>query len=198
VLILVISVAWFATGAIAVVVMRHRGHDAFAWAVVFLFLGPLALPVALSADRHRPTAPRAPTHEGRFDVLVAHDGSADAAAATEAALELIGAHLTSLTYAAVLDLEATSTVRGRSDHEQAQARLDALARDSAAVTSAPVDTVILFGEPIDALQRFAGEHGYELIVAGCHVAGRSRIAGRRAVWKLATQSPVPVLLGPVH
>jgi hypothetical protein len=188
--------AWLAIGAIAVGVMHRRGHDTFAWAVVFLFLGPLALPVALSADRHRPPEPGAPRHDGRFDVLVAHDGSADAGAATDAALELIGAQITSLTFAAVLDLEATSTVRGRDAQQQTQARLDALAQDAAAVTSAPVDTIILFGEPVQALQHFAVAHGYELIVAGGHLAGRSATAGRRAVWKLATQSPVPVLLGP--
>jgi nucleotide-binding universal stress UspA family protein len=193
-LFLVIAVGWFATGAIAVAVLRHRGHDAFAWAVVFLFMGPVALPAALSADRHRPPEPGASTHEGRFDVLVAHDGSADAAASAEAALDLVGAQMTSLTFAAVLDLEATSTVRGREEQALTQARLDTLARE--AESSAPVDTVILFGEPIQALQHYAAQHGYELIVAGSHVAGRSRLGSRQAVWKLATQSPVPVLLGP--
>lgn len=41
-LILAIAVAWVVTGAIAVAVMVRRGHDTFAWTVLFLFLGPLA------------------------------------------------------------------------------------------------------------------------------------------------------------
>lgn len=39
-------VAWVVLGAVSVVVMHRRGHDAFGWAIPFLFLGPLALPVA--------------------------------------------------------------------------------------------------------------------------------------------------------
>jgi hypothetical protein len=182
--------AWFAIGAVAVAVMRHRGHDAFAWAVPFFFLGPLALPVALSSDRHRPAEPAASSHEGRLDVLIAHDGSADATTAASAALDLLGAEMTSVTFAAVLDLEATSTVRGREAQHEAEIRLDALVRELAGVTRVPVETVILLGEPIQALQHFGSQHGYELIVAGAHVAGH------RGVRQLATKSPVPVLLGP--
>lgn len=193
----VLIAGWLAIGAIAVAVMRQRGHDVFAWAVLFFFLGPLALPVAMSADRHRPPGPDSTPHEGRFDVLIAHDGSAEAAAAAATALDLLGPQMTSVTFAAVLDLEATSTVRGRDAQRETQARLDAAVRDLGAATSAPADTVILFGESSRALQQFATEHGYELIVAaGGHLAGRSRLAGRRAVWRLATESPVPVFLGP--
>jgi nucleotide-binding universal stress UspA family protein len=81
----------------------------------------------------------------------------------------------------VVDLEATTTVRGRDTQRDTQARLDALARDVVPMTSAPVDTVVLFGEPAHALQQHAAEHGYELIVAGGGDARRSRgRAPRRA------------------
>ena len=193
---LVFIVAWLVFGALAVAVMRSRGHDAFNWAVLFLFLGPLALPVALSTDRHRPPAPVASDHDGELDVLVVHDGSADAAAAMEAALELLGGQMTSLTLAAVLDLEAPSTVRGRDEQRQTQERLDVIAHEIAATTGAPVDSVILFGEPNVVLQHFAAQHGYELIVAGSHLGGRSRLAERRAAGKMPAHARVPVLLGP--
>jgi nucleotide-binding universal stress UspA family protein len=111
-------------------------------------------------------------------------------------LDLLGTQVTSLTLAAVVDLEAASTVRGHNTQRDTQARLDALARDIAILTTAPVDTVVLFGEPANALQHFAAEHGYELIVAASCCAGRSHLARRRAAKKLATASPVPVLIAP--
>lgn len=192
---LALGTGWLALGVVAVAVMRHRGHDTFAWSVLFLFLGPLALPLAVSSDRHPPTQPSDPAIDGRLDVLVALNGPAGEAAAL-AALDLLGTRVTCLTLAAVVDLEAASTVRGRDMQRETQARLDAAARDLAVVTTSPVHTVILFGEPRHALQHFAAEHGYELIVAASGCAGRWRLARRRAASTLATASPVPVLIAP--
>ncbi len=192
---LLIAAGWLVIGAVAVAVMHRRGHDTFSWAVLFLFMGPLALPLAVSSHRHRPSGPVSPTHPGRLDVLVAEDGSADAAAALASVLDLLGGQMTSLTLAAVVDLEAASTVRGRDTKRETQARLDALVGDVAGATKAPVDSVILFGEPTQALQRFAADHGYELIVVGCRPAARSHLVGSGAVRRLATHAPVPVLIG---
>jgi nucleotide-binding universal stress UspA family protein len=194
VLLLAIAAGWLAVGLVAVVVMRRRGHDTFAWAILFLSLGPLALPLAVSSDRHPPPQPNAPPHDGRLDVLVTHDGSANATAALHAALNLLGTQVTSLTLAAVVDLEAASTVRGRGTQRETQARLGDLARDVATVTTAPVDTVILFGKPTVALQRFAAEQGYELIVVAERYAESSRLIRRRAARKPGSASPVPVLI----
>lgn len=184
---LAIAAAWIALGAVAVAVMRRRGHDTFAWAVLFLFLGPLAVPLAISADRHPPAEPARPLPPRGLDLLVFHDGTPDAQAALDTALTLVGGQMTSMTLAAVVDLEASSTVRGRDTQRQAQERLDAAARQVAAMTDAPVATVVLFGEPATALQHFAVENGYELIVAGCVAA--SRRTGR-------ARTSVPVLIGP--
>ena len=191
-----IAVGWVATGVVAVAVMRHRGHDTFAWALLFVVLGPLALPVAISSDRHRPTEPPRPLPPGGLDVLVAHDGSADASAALDAVLSLLAEKMTSLTLAAVVDLEAPTTVRGKDTQRQAQERLDGVARDVEASITAPVATVILFGDPAHALQHFAAEQGYELIVAGSRAAGRSQIGSHRVARGLATGRSVPVLIGP--
>lgn len=195
-MIVAIVVAWVAMGAIAVAVMGRRGHDTFAWTVMFLFLGPLALPLAVTSDRHRPSPPVAARHEGGLDVLVAHDGSPEDDAALEVALKIFGGQLTSLTVAAVVDLEAPTTVRGRETQRKAQERLDSLAEKAAASTTAPVDTVILFGEPSHALQHFAAEHGYELIVAGTRSSGHAPLAKRKVAQRLATAAYVPVLIGP--
>jgi nucleotide-binding universal stress UspA family protein len=193
---LMILVAWLAIGAISVAVMHRRGHDTFAWAVPFLFLGPLALPVAISSDRHRPVEPARPLPLGGLDVLAFCDGSEDAAAALDAALTVLGDRATSLTLAAVVDFEAATTVRGRETQREAQDRLDDAARQLEARTTSPVATVVLFGEPKHALQHYASTNGYELIVTGSHTFGRSWL-GSAAVTRVAgTDHSVPVLIGP--
>lgn len=190
---LAIAAGWVAIGAVAVLLMRRRGHDAFAWAVLFLVLGPIAVPIAISSDRHRPDEPPRPLPPGDLDVLVSHDGSPDAHAALDAALSLLGQQATSITLAAVVDLEAPSTVRGRDAHREAQQRLDAVARDVATRTSAPVATVVLLGEPATTLVNYAIDNNYGIIVAGSRhgeklLVGRRRTGGRH--------KSVPVLIGP--
>jgi nucleotide-binding universal stress UspA family protein len=192
--VVLVVIAWLATGAVPVAIMHRRGHDTFAWAWLFLVLGPLALPLAISADRHRPPQPAAPSHDGALDALVVHDGSTEAEAALQATLILLGQHLTSLTLAAVLDFEATTTVRGQEAEREEQQRLHALARTVGLRAKAPIDTVVLFGEA-HALQHFAGQHGYELIVAGSRMARRMHL-GSRPARDRATETSIPVLIGP--
>lgn len=184
-----IAAAWVAFGIAAALVMHRRGHDTFSWAVLFIVLGPLALPVAVSVDRHPPPEPEPPggNRSGALDALVAHDGTAPADAALDAALSVFGAALTSVTIAAVVDAEAVTTVRGRTTIEEAERRLSSVARRAADVVQAPVDTIVLHGEPAHTLERFAADHGYEVIVAGSHCATSKR---------LAAGSSVPVLIGP--
>lgn len=195
-LFLVIAASWLTLGLVAVAVMRHRGHDTFAWAIVFVFLGPLAIPLAVSSDRHPTPQPIAASRDCSLELLGAHDGSAEAAAALDAAFKLLGPRITSRTLAAVVDL--------RSQFNSARARHPArdtdtarrLVRDMALLTNAPVDTIILFGEAQHALQNFAAEHGIELIATSARSAGPSHFTGRRAAWWLIGESPVPVLVGP--
>lgn len=190
---LAVATAWFAVGAVAVAIMRKRGHDTFSWALLFVILGPLAVPLAISSDRHRPAEPQRPLPPGDLDALVSHDGTSDARAALEAALALLDGRLTSVTLAAVVDVEAASTVRGRETQREAQERLDALACEVAPLTRARVATVILFGEPAVALQHYASENGYEVIVAGC---GEARTLGQRRL--RGVKHSVPVLIGPAQ
>ena len=86
---LLVIAGWLTIGVAAVAILRHRGHDTFAWSVIFLFMGPLAIPLAVSADRNRPSEPARPT-VGELDVLVAHDGTEEAGAALDLALRLLG------------------------------------------------------------------------------------------------------------
>jgi nucleotide-binding universal stress UspA family protein len=191
VVLFIVAAAWVAFGAGAAAVMHRRGHDMFPWALAFLALGPLALPLAVSAERHHPPLPECPDHDGGLDVLVGQDGSADAAAALEAALTFLGPQMTSLTLAAVVDLEAPGTVRGRDTLREAHERLDALAGGLSGRTAAPVETVVLYGEPGAVLQQYAAEHGYEVIVMGNSSATSSHLVRRRAA-----HTSVPFLIGP--
>jgi nucleotide-binding universal stress UspA family protein len=191
-----IIAAWLVLGAVSVAMMHRRGHDTFAWAFPFLFLGPLALPVAISSDRHRPVEPLRPLPRGGLDVLAFCDGSEDAAAALDTALTVLGDRATSLTLAAVVDFEAATTVRGRETQREAKDRLEVTVRQLEDRVVAPLATVLLFGEPTRALQHYATTNGYELIVTGSHTLKRSWL-GTPGVSRVAgTDRSVPVLIGP--
>lgn len=193
----VVTAAWVAIGALGVTLMRRRGHDTFAWAIVFMFLGPLGWPVALSADRQPAPQPDRPVHDGGLNVLVACDGSPHARAALDAAVELVGGNMTSLTLATVVDREAATTVRGRDTVADAERRLDELKTAVAPHVLVPIDTLVLYGEPASAIERFAVDHGYELIVAGACGTGRTSGPRGAVAAALAAHAPVPVLVGPI-
>jgi nucleotide-binding universal stress UspA family protein len=190
-----VAVVWIAFAAAGALVMRRRGHDLFAWSLLFVFLGPLALPLAVSAERHPPPAPPASRHEGALDVLVGHDGSTQATLALETVVKVLGRGITSLTVATVVDAEAADTVRGHETIDEAESRLTAIATDVIAAIAAPVDTVVLPGQPAQCLERYAIENGYDLIVIGSSVR-RFPLAGASVARHLAHGSGVPVLIGP--
>jgi nucleotide-binding universal stress UspA family protein len=193
--VLVLAV-WLAFGAGAVVVMRRKGHDAFSWTILFLFLGPLAVPLAISVHRHPPQDATRHDHSGALDVLIAHDGSPAASAALASALELCGSRMTSLTLAAVVDAEAATTVSGHDREREIQARLDRLA-DELVVPCGRVETVILHGDPAHVLARCAAEDGYELVVVpACDGHRWRRILTGDVAHRLAASTSVPVLVGP--
>jgi nucleotide-binding universal stress UspA family protein len=191
-----VLVVWLAIGAAAVFMMRRKGHDTFSWMILFLFLGPLAVPLAVSAQRHQPLDTTSRPHRGALDVLVAHDGSPAASMALASALELFGPQMTSLTLAAIVDIEAATTVRGRDTERETRARLEGVA-GQLAVRCGPVETVVLHGDPAEALARFAAQHGYELVVVGGDDGSRWRHAlTGNVAHRLAAATTVPVLVGP--
>ncbi len=195
VLVAVVAAVWITIGVVASVVMHRRGHDPFPWAIVFLVLGPLAVPIAVSVDRHPPPSPDLPERAGNFDVLVAHDGSPAAAAALDAALAIFGAQLTSLTLATVVDLEAATTVRGRDTTREAQEHLDGVAR-TVQLPDRTVETVILHGDPARVLGECAGQHGYDLLVVGASGEGTARVLRGSVARRRATGTAVPLFVGP--
>lgn len=201
VLLLLLAV-WVAIGVVAGLVMGRRGHDPFGWLLLGAVLGPLVLPLAVASERHRgAAAPRrlaaGRQGEGRVDLLVGIDGSPEAAAALDAAVNLLGTRLGRLTLAAVADLDASVANQReearlreelKGEASRIQARLDA---DGVPVAA---ELVLLQGRPADALMANALAGGYGLLAVGTRGAGVThRLLGSVAT-SLAAGTPVPVLL----
>jgi hypothetical protein len=99
---LLVLVGWLAIGVGAGLVMGHRGHDPSGWLLLSVLLGPLVVPVALASGRQPAlTGPRQLAAGrwggGRVEVVVGIDGSPEAAAALDAAVDLLGCRLGRLT-----------------------------------------------------------------------------------------------------
>jgi nucleotide-binding universal stress UspA family protein len=199
---LVVGVVWLLTGVVTGVVMGRRGHDPFAWLLVGVMLGPLCLPLAVAAARHPALAmPRrllaGVPAAGRVGVLVGIDGSAQAAAAMDAALDLLGVRIGRLTLVAVTDVDATVA------HQREEARLRrelrrqavrAEARLAAAGVQVTAELLLLRGRPAHALLEQAAVGGYGLLAIGTRGAGLTpRLLGSVAE-SLAAGTTVPVLL----
>jgi hypothetical protein len=108
-------------GLVLAIVMGRLGHSPFAWGVLGLLLGPIALLLALVAARDERSSSWLVAGgipgSGPVDVLVGIDGSPESAAATAAALDLLGGRVGRLTLVAVAEID--DSVAGR----QEQARL---------------------------------------------------------------------------
>jgi hypothetical protein len=105
-----LMVTFACIGFVLALVMGRLGHSPFAWGLLGLVLGPIALLLALVEVRsERPwwtrlVASGAPG-SGPVDVLVGIDGSPESAAATTAALELLGGRVGRLTLVAVTEID---------------------------------------------------------------------------------------------
>ena len=82
-------------GFVLAIVMGRLGRSPFAWGLLGLLLGPIALllaPVEVRNEHPRLTrlVASGDPDSGPVDVLVGIDGSPESAAATTAALELLG------------------------------------------------------------------------------------------------------------
>jgi hypothetical protein len=116
-----------ANGFVLAIVMGRLGRSPFAWGLLGLLLGPVALLLALVEVRNeRPWWTRlvasGESGSGPVDVLVGIDGSPESAAATTAALELLGDRVGRLTLVAVTDLD--DSYAGREERVRLQGELE--------------------------------------------------------------------------
>jgi hypothetical protein len=107
--------------------MGRLGHSPFAWGLLGLVLGPIALLLALVEVRNeRPWWTRLVASgdpgSGPVDVLVGIDGSPESTAATSAALELFGDRVGRLTLVAVTEVD--DSVAGREARSRLRGELE--------------------------------------------------------------------------
>jgi hypothetical protein len=115
----VLGMAWGLMGVSTALVLGRRGHHPIMWLVLASVLGPLVLPLAVSAPRQdRPGLGRQPSVRqpgpGGVDVLVRIDGSEAAVDALRSVIGILGDRLGRLTLAAVVDYDvAMGLAEGR-------------------------------------------------------------------------------------
>lgn len=205
---LIVIPLWVLTGAVLALVMRRRGHDLTAWLVLGVVFGPFAVPLASRQVRRalavRPlTVARGRPSSGHLDVLVGIDGSAEAYRAAEDAVAAFGPSLGRLTLAAVMDTDESlsrldpdnAAIWGedRRHEDRCRAHLAEAARrlgDAVEPT-----TVVLSGDPVEALERFAVAEGADFVVVGPRGRGASRALLGSVATRLARGDAVPVIIG---
>jgi len=188
---------WGGIGLVSSFVMRRRGHDAFAWAVLGVAFGPLVVPLAIAHSRdelraHTKTLHEGAARDGSVDVLVGLDGSAESRGALDAALRLLGPRIRRLTLATVIDYDAALADRGWGPEEDARDLLDTTL---AAIEGHDPETIMLPGPPAEALLGHASEHGFDVLVVGARGRGMSKALLGSVAARLTRDATVPVLLG---
>jgi nucleotide-binding universal stress UspA family protein len=140
---------------------------------------------------------------GPVDVLVGIDGSPESAAATTAALELLGDRVGRLTLVAVTEVD--DSVAGREERDRLREELERQAeavrawqreqrRTVKAVRPVIPELQLMSGPPARTLDTIAAEDGYGLLVVGARGAGMSSVLLGSVATRLAARASVPVLV----
>jgi nucleotide-binding universal stress UspA family protein len=194
-------------GFVLAIVMGRLGHSPFAWGVLGVVSGPIALLLALVTAKTQRSWSRLVASgvagSGPVDVLVGIDGSPESAAATIAALDVLGGRVGRLTLVAVTEID--DSVAGRREQARLQRELERQAEavrvwlrrhplsDQAERTVMP-QLVLRSGQPAATLDRIAAEDGYGLLVVGARGAGLSGVLLGSVATTLAARASVPVLV----
>ncbi len=197
----VVVAAWLLCGCAVAMFMVRRGHSPYLWLILVCF-GPLAILFGLgSRDDEATLGPKVTRvgeiGSGPLHLLLGIDGSRSSLDAARQAVVLLGEFTGEITLAAVLDYEAPET-HPRGDAEQeADAWLVEAANAIENAAGLSPGRVVLFGDPVRQLTRWADEHGVNLIgvAARSHWATRHLLAG--SVTKgLVERAPCPVIVLP--
>lgn len=189
---------WLAVGLITAWWMARRGYRDRRWLFMGAFLGPA---LALAAGERVERKPEQVLHLERsaprphgLRVLVGVDGSAEAQAALDLAVGLLGPYTESLVTAEVVGYDAAEADR---DPEvvAAEGRLRSVAeRGGHRVTACE----ILSGPPAEALASYAGQQDVDFVVVGSHGRGLSKRLLGSVAQELLREGSVPVLVTGSH
>jgi nucleotide-binding universal stress UspA family protein len=191
-----VGLGWVSIGILAGFLMGRQGHSWFAWTILGAVLGPLVVPLVISELRHyrgvegQVLMPGV-SETGSVDALVGIDGSPEALAALDGIVRLIGPRLGRLTLAAVMEYGYQKTPAGIEEEKLARARLKAAAQSVSPISA---ETVLLQGQPADALSRHVERHGHNVIAIGSRGRGASTAFLGSVASHLARHSPMPVLI----
>lgn len=197
----VLALSWAFIGVVAAVVMGRRGHAVYPWMALGVVLGPLVIPLTVSAMRREqttsePTIIRTDRRSSELAVLVGVDGSEDAMGALVTAIALFGSRIGRLTIATVLDFALEQTSAGRAEHALAVEMLATHARVGGELLEREVETTMLHGRPADALVQHALDGDYDLIVVSPRGKGASRVLFGSVASQLARGAGVPIVILP--
>lgn len=202
----VILICWTLTGALLGIYEARRGHWRWLW-LMGAMAGPFSIPLYRQLQRNEVHAgpvqlsPGSPERGQGPRMLAGIDGSEQSLEAARAATHLFGTTLAGVTLAAVTDYEVNELVPGpltpdevwTSEHTRA---LEDAAEKLGGWLGFQPATVLLTGRPAAALQRYAGEGGFDVIVVGARGHGLTeRLLGSCAS-QLTSGSPVPVVVMP--
>ena len=197
-----IGALWIVIGVSASIVMGRRGYNPFAWLLLGATLGPLVIPMAVGTVRATREDPRVLPHSfresvgggGTVDLLVGIDGSTHSEGALRAALALFGNRLGRLTLASVIDYNSNSAMSGRLPRDTERLAVEALETSAASIGDIAADTVLLVGQPAEALMEQAAEGGYEVLVVGRRGHGASNVLLGSTATRLVEAAGIPVLV----
>ena len=186
---------WVAIGLLVAYVLRRRGHDLVSWAVLGVAFGPFTIPLAVHHTRERRIRrshllATGSTGIGTIDLLVGYDGSPEAREVLDELVPAWGPSLRRLTIAMVANHEAD---RCAPNDPTFTACRQTLEEARAATREHAPTTLLLFGNPAEALADYAEQRGYDLIAVGRRGRHRARHLLGSTASGLMTRSTVPVI-----
>jgi nucleotide-binding universal stress UspA family protein len=196
---LAIALAWLFIGVVASIVMGRRGHHPFTWGALGAVLGPLVVPVALQDIRREQDAKstqivtRGTPREG-VDVLIGVDGSAEAHAAIDAVIDVLGDRLGQCTLASVIDYDTALSDKSGLERDRAMRDLAREASHVLARTGNEPAQVLVPGRPAEALQQHTAEIEAQLLVIGTRGRGASKLVLGSVASAIAHHCDVPTLI----
>jgi hypothetical protein len=184
---------WVLIAALTTLLMAHRGHSWFQWAVISGALGPFSWPLVayILLTEDRPAV--APPVEA--DVLVAIPPWIKSIEPMLDAVRRLEPLARTATLASVLDAEDATTEAGRAAAEELEALMDSCggALVAEGLVEPPVERRILYGRPADELARFAAVGGFRAIVLGPNAPRAHHLLQGHTRARLQRLTQLPVL-----
>lgn len=206
IVIAVIALSWLLLGALLGLYEARRGHWRWLW-LLGAIGGPLAIPLARQIEQNEagagplPMTPGTGAGPGGVRLLVGVDGSTASIESARGATDLLGSRMGACTLALVTDFEVLEAVPGPVDADHPDLQDERAILQTAAfelerwLGFAPA-TVLLAGNPAEALKRHADGGDFDLIAVGSRGKGLSKALLGSCASRLVSGAPVPTLILP--